>query len=55
MVQPGMVYISHPTEYGTLYTKEELKALRRVCEEYQLPLFWTVRVWAMDFVHREQT
>ena len=39
MVQPGMVYISHPTEYGTLYTKEELKALRRVCEEYQLPLF----------------
>lgn len=55
MVQPGMVYISHPTEYGTLYTKEELKALRRVCEEYQLPLFWTVRVWAMDFAHREQT
>ena len=39
MVFPGMVYISHPTEYGTLYTKEELKALRRVCEEYQLPLF----------------
>ena len=39
MVQPGMVYISHPTEYGTLYTKDELKALRRVCEEYQLPLF----------------
>ena len=39
MVQPGMVYISHPTEYGTLYTKEELKALRKVCEEYQLPLF----------------
>ena len=25
MVFPGMVYISHPTEYGTLYTKEELK------------------------------
>ena len=24
MVQPGMVYISHPTEYGTLYTKQEL-------------------------------
>ena len=40
MVFPGMVYISHPTEYGTLYTKEELKALRRVCEEYQLPLFF---------------
>lgn len=39
MVQPGMVYISHPTEYGTLYTKEELKALRNVCDEYNLPLF----------------
>ena len=25
MVFPGMVYISHPTEYGTLYTKEELE------------------------------
>ena len=24
MVFPGMVYISHPTEYGTLYTKDEL-------------------------------
>lgn len=39
MVQPGMVYISHPTEYGTLYTKAELEALRRVCDEYHLPLF----------------
>lgn len=39
MVQPGMVYISHPTEYGTLYTKEELKALRKVCEEYSAPVF----------------
>ena len=27
MVFPGMVYISHPTEYGTLYTKSELKAI----------------------------
>ena len=27
MVFPGMVYISHPTEYGTLYTKAELEAL----------------------------
>lgn len=39
MVQPGMVYISHPTEFGTLYTKAELEALRRVCEEYGIPLF----------------
>ena len=39
MVRPGAVYISHPTEYGTLYTKEELTALRRVCDEYDIPLF----------------
>lgn len=39
MVQPGMVYISHPTEYGTLYTKAELEGLRDVCREYNLPLF----------------
>ncbi len=32
MVQPGMVYISHPTENGTLYSKEELKALYEVCQ-----------------------
>ena len=30
MVYPGMVYISHPTEYGTLYTKAELSALSAV-------------------------
>ena len=39
MVYPGMVYISHPTEYGTLYTKQELTALSDVCREYDIPLF----------------
>lgn len=39
MVQPGMVYVSHPTEYGTLYTKAELEAIRAVCTQYDLPLF----------------
>ena len=39
MVFPGMVYISHPTEYGTLYTKAELTALSQVCKEYNIPLF----------------
>ncbi|SFB37667.1 L-threonine aldolase [Acetitomaculum ruminis DSM 5522] len=39
MVFPGMVYISQPTEYGTLYTKEELEALSKVCKEYKIPLF----------------
>lgn len=39
MVPPGMVYISHPTEYGTLYSKAELEALSRVCKKFELPLF----------------
>ncbi len=39
MVFPGMVYISHPTEYGTLYTFEELKALSEVCRNFKLPLY----------------
>lgn len=39
MVFPGMVYISHPTEYGTLYSLEELKALSTVCRDFHLPLF----------------
>lgn len=39
LVQPGMVYISHPTENGTLYSRKELKALYEVCTECQLPLF----------------
>ena len=39
MVPPGMVYISHPTEYGTLYSKDELTALSDVCKEFGIPLF----------------
>lgn len=39
MVEPGMVYISHPTEYGTLYTKQELESLHNVCSTHHLPLF----------------
>ena len=39
MVQPGMVYISHPTEYGTLYTRSELEELSQVCKKYKMPLF----------------
>ena len=39
MVFPGMVYISHPSEYGTLYTKAELEALSAVCHAYRMPLF----------------
>lgn len=39
MVFPGMVYISHPTEYGTLYTRDELTSISKVCREYNIPLF----------------
>jgi threonine aldolase len=39
MVAPGMVYVSHPTEYGTLYTKSELSALSALCREYGIPLY----------------
>lgn len=39
MVLPGMVYISYPTEYGTLYSKKELEELYEVCQDYNIPLF----------------
>lgn len=39
MVFPGMVYISHPTEYGTLYSLKELQEISSVCREYEIPLY----------------
>ena len=39
MVQPKMVYISNPTELGTIYTRAELEALYGVCRRYGLYLF----------------
>ena len=39
MVFPGMVYISHPTEYGTLYTKNELTEISEICKKYKISLF----------------
>ena len=39
MVAPGMVYISHPTEFGTLYTLDELEALSNVCRKAEIPLY----------------
>ena len=39
MVRPGMVYITFPTEYGTLYTADELTALHAVCQQYGLLLY----------------
>ena len=39
MTFPGMVYISHPTEYGTLYSKKELTDIYGICKEYGMTLF----------------
>ena len=39
MVYPGMVYISHPTEYGTIYKKSELEAIAAVCRAHDIPLY----------------
>ena len=39
MVQPGMVYLSFPTEVGTIYTCGELEDISLVCRKYGLPLF----------------
>lgn len=39
MVFPGMVYISHPTEYGTLYSKQELSDISLVCRKFEIPLY----------------
>jgi threonine aldolase len=39
MVAPGMLYISFPTEYGTLYSLEELEELSDTCHKAEIPLF----------------
>lgn len=39
MVFPGMVYLSYPTEYGTLYSKKELTDIAEVCHRFHIPLY----------------
>ena len=39
LVMPGMVYISQPTEFGTLYSLEELRAISGICRENRIPLY----------------
>ena len=39
MVDPGMVYLSFPTEVGTIYSLTELKAIRKICGKYNLRLY----------------
>ena len=38
-VQPGMVYLSHPTELGTVYTRAELEAICAAAHRYHIPVF----------------
>lgn len=39
MVAPGMLYISQPTEYGTVYSLQELEELSAVCHKNGIPLY----------------
>ena len=39
IVMPGMVYISQPTEFGTLYSLKELEDISDACRRYHLPLY----------------
>ena len=39
MTFPGMVYLSYPTEYGTLYSRQELERISALCRRHGLPLF----------------
>ena len=39
MVMPGMVYLSHPTEYGTLYSLAELREISALCHSRKIPLY----------------
>ena len=39
MVRPAMVYISFPTELGTIYSKKELEDLSSVCKQFDIPLY----------------
>ena len=39
MVMPGMVYLSQPTEFGTLYSLQDLEAISAVCRQYKIPLY----------------
>ena len=39
IVMPGMVYLSQPTEFGTLYSRKELEEISAVCHRYHLPLY----------------
>ena len=39
MVMPGLVYLSQPSEFGTLYSREELAQISRLCHDFGIPLY----------------
>lgn len=39
MVAPGVLYITQPTEYGTLYSLSELEELSSICHRHDIPLY----------------
>ena len=53
MTFPGMVYLSHPTEYGTIYSKAELTSIRDICREYGLRLYLDGARLAYGLMSRE--
>lgn len=46
------VYLSHPTEYGTLYSRKELQAISEICRSYEIPLYLDGA--RLDMVWRER-
>ena len=55
MVRPAMVYISFPTEFGTVYTRNELKNLYEVCAKWEIPLYIDGARLAYGLVASEDT
>lgn len=53
MVFPGMVYLSHPTEYGTLYSKAELEEIAEICHKYDMTLYLDGARLAYGLMSRE--
>ena len=39
MLKPKLLYLSNPTELGTLYSKQELERLSHFCQDHQLYLY----------------
>ena len=53
MTFPGMVYLSWPTEYGTLYSRAELESISQICRRYGIPLYLDGARLAYGLMSRE--